>query len=86
MIRKQFELMNKSGLHARPASKLCAMARGFFCDVQVNFNDQIIDAKKILDLMAANLKPGAKFLVVCDGPDEGLAMDLITEFIKNLDE
>lgn len=86
MIKKNFKLLNKSGLHARPASKLCVMARGFHCEIQLEYDDQKIDVKRILDLMAANLKQGMLFQITCEGTDEIHAMDSIASFIENLDD
>lgn len=86
MIEKKFELTNKSGLHARPASKFCAIARSFHCNIKVKYDDQVIDAKRILDLMAANLKRGMVFQVECDGSDENQAIVSLSSFVEALDD
>lgn len=84
MIQETITLMNPSGLHARPASKFCAIARKFNCMIQIEFDDQRIDAKMILDVMAANLKQGASVHLICEGDDEIEAMAALTSFLAVL--
>lgn len=86
MVKMCVSVKNPSGLHARPASKLCAIARSYKCNSSINCGEFNIDIKKILDLMSANLRNGDELEVICDGIDEKQAIKEIVEFIQNLDE
>ena len=84
MIHETVTLMNPSGLHARPASKFCAISRNFSCAIRIEFDNQSIDAKMILDVMAANLKKGVRIHLSCEGDDEVEAMAALTTFVAAL--
>ncbi|NLW11064.1 MAG: HPr family phosphocarrier protein [Clostridiaceae bacterium] len=86
MVIIRVELPNPSGLHARPASKLCAIAKKHKSECLLLSENATVDIKKILDLMAANFRQGTCLEIRCSGPDEHEAAEKIREFISELDE
>lgn len=86
MFTIKVQLPNPSGLHARPASKLCAIARGYKSTCILSSEGKDVDIKRILDLMAANYKQGVCLEIKCDGADEVAAAEAINDFIQNLTE
>jgi len=51
MKRKEVEIKNKFGLHARPASLLVKLATTFEAEVQLVKDDTEVNAKSILGVM-----------------------------------
>lgn len=86
MVEQRIILPNPSGLHARPASILCAKARTHICKITLYAGSRIIDVKSILDVMAANLKQGSTLRLLCDGPDEEAALEELSYFLQHLVE
>lgn len=86
MISIRVRLPNPSGLHARPASKLCAIAKKYQSECLLLSEDTTVDIKKILDLMAANFQQGTWLEIKCIGSDEQAAASTIHSFILNLEE
>ncbi len=70
MITKQFTVLNKLGIHARPAAQFVRVAGKFQSDVTVEKDDEAVDGKSIMGLMMLAVGCGAGISVTADGPDE----------------
>jgi len=81
MQRRELEIINKLGLHARASAKLTQLAAKFESDVQVMRNDRKVNAKSIMGVMMLAAGKGSKITVEIDGPDEGAAMDAIAKLV-----
>ena len=53
MIKREVQLLNKTGLHARPASEFAKRAAAFKSSIFIEFNDMTINAKSIVGLLSA---------------------------------
>jgi phosphocarrier protein len=81
MLRRELEIINKLGLHARASAKLTQLAAKFDSDVQVMRNDRKVNAKSIMGVMMLAAGKGSKITVEIDGPDEAAAMDAIVKLV-----
>lgn len=77
---------NPVGLHARPASLLTKLVKGYECDIIFYKNGE--DNKKhqpksILSVMALGALKGDKLTFEADGKDEKEAIKAIKEFVEN---
>ena len=70
MVSQKFVIENVSGLHARPAGELAKVAMKCKSNVWLLVGEKKIQAKSILNLMAAAIKKGTEIEVVCDGENE----------------
>ena len=59
MVSQKVVIKNPSGLHARPASVLMQAAGKCRSDVILVYGEKRIQAKSILNLMAAAIKSGS---------------------------
>lgn len=82
MLSKNFVISNAQGLHMRPAGILAAEMGKMDCDVTIKFNSNIVNAKSLMNIIAACIKCGSKIEVICDGADEQAAMDKISGLIE----
>lgn len=73
------ELVNKSGLHARPAADFVKTAARFEARVRVNG----VDAKSLLAIMALALPKGAPVSIEATGADAGDAVDALVELVRS---
>lgn len=64
---KEFTVGCAEGIHARPAASLVRIANGFAGDIHIHHDGQIIDAKSILNILAAGIGKGARIKVVAAG-------------------
>jgi phosphocarrier protein len=82
-VSKTITVVNKLGIHARPAAVFAKTANKFKCDVFVEKDGETINAKSIMGLMMLAAGPGSKLLVICQGPDAAQALQAIEELIAS---
>jgi len=68
-ITKELVVVNKLGIHARPAAMFVKIATRFTCDVFVEKDGERVNGKSIMGLMMLAAGPGCKILVVANGGD-----------------
>ena len=71
MTTKTFTVLNKLGIHARPAAQFVRVASRFHSDVTVEKDGETVDGKSIMGLMMLAVGCGAQITVSADGDDEG---------------
>jgi phosphocarrier protein HPr len=87
MREETIEIINPTGLHMRPAAALAKQAGVFASDITLVCGDKKIDAKSVLNIMAANIRAGSQITLICEGPDEEEAIrELGTQIRAGLGE
>ena len=81
MQRREVEIVNKLGLHARASAKLTQLAAKFESDVQVTRNGRKVNAKSIMGVMMLAAGKGSKITLEIAGPDEEQAMTALCALI-----
>jgi len=88
MIKKEFEIFNKVGLHARPAALFVQTASKFKSEISIEKGNKTVNGKSIMGVMTLGASSGDKVTIIIDGPDENEAIEVIEEFfnekLKNL--
>ena len=62
------------GMHMRPAGMFANAMMKFDSDVNLVANGKTVNAKSIMNLIAACIKCGTEVEVQCSGPDEEAAL------------
>ena len=83
MQRREVEIVNKLGLHARAAAKLTQTAARFGCEITIERNGRKVNAKSIMGVMMLAAAKGSKVQLTTDGADESEAMDALSALIAN---
>jgi phosphocarrier protein len=83
MLRREVEIINKLGLHARASAKLTQLAAKFGSDVQVMRSGRKVNAKSIMGVMMLAAGKGSKITLEIAGPDEEQAMEALCALIKD---
>ncbi|RKT43754.1 HPr family phosphocarrier protein [Thiocapsa rosea] len=81
MIRKEIEILNKLGLHARAAAKLVQCAGRFASHVEIARRGQSVNGKSIMGVMMLAASQGTRITVEAAGEDEDAAMAAIEALI-----
>ena len=79
---KEIAIVNRLGLHARPAALFVKVASRYRSDVWVKKENEEVNGKSIMGLMMLAAGQGSKLQVRCEGPDATRALDEIEELIK----
>ncbi len=83
MIKKEIEIINKLGLHARASAKITQLATQFTCDVNLLRNGRKVNAKSIMGVMMLAASKGSKIEIETSGADEQAAQDALIALINN---
>ena len=82
-ITKELTLVNKYGMHVRPAGALAKACQKYACDVTVSNAGTSVSGKSVLGLMTLEAPVGTVLKVTVDGEDADLAMAEIEELVRN---
>ncbi|PIT24105.1 HPr family phosphocarrier protein, partial [Snodgrassella communis] len=83
MIKKEIEIVNKLGLHARASNRFTQVASRFQCEVWVTRKDRRVNGKSIMGLMMLAAAQGCMIELETDGVDENQAMQALVELIND---
>jgi phosphocarrier protein len=76
LMVREFQVLNKLGIHARPAAMFVKVANRFTCNIFVEKDGEKVNGKSIMGLMMLAAGPGSKLTVHADGKD---ALQALTE-------
>ena len=80
-VTKEAEIINKYGLHARPAMQLVELASSFQSMVEVSNGTLSVDAKSIMSVMRLAATKGTKLTITADGQDAEEACQAVIDLI-----
>jgi len=80
--RRDFVVINKLGVHARPAALFVKTANRFTSNIMVSKDGEEVNGKSIMGLMMLAAGPGSTLSVSCDGDDSNEALAEIEALIK----
>ena len=81
-IEKEVTIINRLGLHARPAAMFVRIASRFRSEVWVAKEGEQINGKSIMGLMMLAAGQGSKLTIKCEGPDADKVMEELEELIQ----
>jgi phosphocarrier protein len=82
-IVKEIPIVNRLGLHARPAAMFVRIASRHRCEVWVAKEGEEVNGKSIMGLMMLAAGQGSKLQIRCEGLDADKAIEELEELIKS---
>ena len=79
---KNVTIKNKTGLHARPASKFVQKASQFDSEISLISDGNEINAKSIMGVMSLGIAKDTEIKIKAEGEDAGAALNELIEFIR----
>jgi len=76
-MRREVEIVNALGLHARAAARFVHLASRFSSQIRVTRGGRTMDGKSILGLLLLSAGRGTTIEIAVDGPDEQQAIDAL---------
>ncbi len=87
MIEHTVKIVNKAGLHTRPAATLVKLASKYKCDFYISKDGLSINAKSIIGVMTLAAEMGSELILTFEGADEADASkEIIDYFNRGFDE
>ncbi len=80
-LTREFTILNKYGIHARPAALFVKTVSRFQSEVTVEREGMTASGKSIMGLLTLEGYQGAVLKIKAEGPDAGEALDAIGELI-----
>ncbi len=71
---RELTILNKLGIHARPAAQFVKTASGFLCEIRVEKDGEEVDGKSIMGLMMLAAGHGSVITVTAEGDDADQAL------------
>jgi len=84
VIEKSVQINNRTGLHARPASKFVQEASRFRCEITLSKDGRTVNAKSMISVLSLGANCGATLLIRTSGVDEIPAMDGLVALLETL--
>ena len=80
--KKDVEVQNRLGLHARPCSKFVKLASSFQSEVWVSKDDESVNGKSIMGLMMLAAGQGSRLSLTAEGNDAEAALAALENLIN----
>ena len=82
MVERSVKIVNKLGIHARPAAEIVKAASRFKSNITIIRDDLEVNGKSIMGVMMLAAEHGATILLRADGEDAGGALDTLATLIS----
>jgi phosphocarrier protein len=83
MVERSVQIVNKNGLHARPAAEVVKAASKFKSEITIVRDDLEVNGKSIMGVMMLAAEFGATLTIRANGPDAQQAVDAIAELVAH---
>jgi phosphocarrier protein len=82
MIEKTIKIINKAGLHTRPAATIVKMAAKYKCEFFISKDGLNINGKSIIGVMTLAAEMGSEINLSFNGEDEEQAANEIVDYFN----
>jgi len=82
MVTREVTIINKLGLHARPAAQLVKTASRFSSEIFFKKGSLEVNGKSIMGVMMLAAEKGSKITITADGDDEVQALEALVEVFQ----
>jgi phosphocarrier protein len=80
-VEREFDILNRLGLHARAAAQLVRMANGFASEIHLVKDGMVVNGKSIMGVLMLAAPKDTKILIRAIGEDAEDALAAIGELI-----
>jgi phosphotransferase system HPr (HPr) family protein len=85
-MRRELEILNPLGLHARPAAEFVRCVHSFESEITIRKGDEHFSAHSILEVLSANLDCGSRIILEAIGADAQEALDRLERLLVEFKE
>ena len=82
MVSQKVIVMEPTGLHLRPAGKLCEESMKYQSKIELRKGNRIANGKSVLGVLAARVQQGDEVEIRCEGEDEEEALLALTQLLQ----
>ncbi len=82
-VSREITIINKLGIHARPAAMIVKLANQFKSDIFIEKDNERINGKSIMGIMMLAAGKGSKIKVYAKGLDAALVLEQFEKLFKS---
>lgn len=82
MFKKDAEIINSLGIHARPASLIVKVASDYDSKIELEKDNVKVNAKSIMGVLMLASEQGDKVTIIAEGKDEKEAVESLVNLIE----
>ena len=82
MPERKVQIVNKAGLHARPAAEIVKLAARYASEITVVRDELEVNGKSIMGVMMLAAECGSTLQLKAEGPDAAEALDALEKLIE----
>ena len=87
LIEREVLIINRAGIHARPAAKLVRTASGFSSDIFLESGGERVNGKSIMGIITLGATYRTTVKIVADGADEEAAVAALEDlFVRRFED
>ncbi len=83
MSERSVRIVNRNGVHARPAAEIVKLAARFKCDITIVRDDLEVNGKSIMGVMMLAAEFGSTVTLRAAGPDADAAVEQLATLISS---
>lgn len=83
MIEKEVSVLNRAGIHARPATKIVELANSFKSEIFVIKDGNKINAKSIMGILTLGATYKSQITISAEGEDEEEAVTRLVKLFES---
>ena len=83
MVERTVQIMNKNGLHARPAAEIVKVSAKFRSEIMLVKDGMEVNGKSIMGVMMLAAECGSSIGLRAEGEDAEAALDALATLIAN---
>jgi phosphocarrier protein len=83
MAERTVQILNKNGLHARPAAEIVKISARYQSEITLIKDGMEVNGKSIMGVMMLAAECGSSIGLRADGPDADAAVDALATLIAN---
>ena len=82
MAERSVQILNKNGLHARPAAEIVKISAKFQSEITLSRDGMEVNGKSIMGVMMLAAECGATLVLRAEGGDADDALDALSDLIQ----
>jgi len=80
-VERTVEIVNRAGMHARPAAELVKLAGGFACEIRLEKDGLEVNGKSIMGVLMLAAECGSRLRISADGDDAADAVEALAGLV-----
>ncbi|MBN2226013.1 MAG: HPr family phosphocarrier protein [candidate division Zixibacteria bacterium] len=82
MVRKSVKVINRLGMHARPAAAFVSHASRFMSEIHIEKDGLKVNGKSIMGVMMLAAEMGSELFITAMGDDEEEAVETLVDLVR----